>query len=74
MKTVMVCICLTQGVALWNRCGLVRVGRFLPEPCLPRCCYAPTLMILDSISEPISQPPIYVVLIRVALIMVCSQW
>ncbi|KRY63421.1 hypothetical protein T4D_11520 [Trichinella pseudospiralis] len=44
---------------IW-RCGLVGVGvslwqpldedvelSALPAPCLPRCCHAPTLMIMD---------------------------
>ena len=38
--------------------------------CLPRCCYAPTLMIMDRTSDPISQPQLNVVLIRVAMVMV----
>jgi hypothetical protein len=39
-------------------------------PCLTGHCHVPTLMIMDSTSEPVSQPQLNVVLIRVALVMV----
>ena len=41
-----------------------------PAPCLPGRCHALTLMIMDRTSEPVSQPQLNVVLIRVALVMV----
>ena len=37
---------------------------------MPGCCHAPALMIMDLTSEPVSQPELNVVLIRVALVMV----
>lgn len=42
-----------------------------PAPCLPRCCHALTMMIMDWTSETVSQPQLNVVLIRVALVKVC---
>jgi hypothetical protein len=42
----------------------------LPTPCLPGHCHAPDLMIMDRTSEPVDQPQLNVVLIRVALVMV----
>jgi hypothetical protein len=39
-----------------------------PSPCLPGCCHVPTLMIMAWTSEPVSQPQLNVVLIRVALV------
>jgi hypothetical protein len=42
-------------------------------PCLPGCCHAPTLMIMDGTSESVSQPQLNVVLMRVALVMVSVQ-
>jgi len=41
----------------------------LPVLCLPGCCHVPTMMIMDSTSELISQPQLNVVLLRVALVM-----
>jgi hypothetical protein len=41
-----------------------------PAPCLPECCHIPTLMIIDGACEPVSQPQLNVVLIRVALVTV----
>ena len=41
-----------------------------PAPCLPRCCHALTMMIMDWTSETVSQPQLNVVLMRVALVMV----
>ena len=41
-----------------------------PAPCLPGGCHAPTLMITNWTSEPVSQPQLNIVLIRVALVMV----
>jgi NADH:ubiquinone oxidoreductase subunit E len=35
----------------------------LPAPCLPGCCHAPTLMIMDGTSEPVSQHQLNIVLI-----------
>ena len=40
----------------------------LPAPCLPRCCHVPALMLMDKPPEPVSQPQLNVVLIRVALV------
>jgi hypothetical protein len=60
----------------WSRCDLFGVGvslwvwAALPVPCLPGCCHAPTLMIMDWTSEPVSQPQLNVVSIRLALVMV----
>jgi hypothetical protein len=42
----------------------------LPAPCLPGYCHAPTLMIMDRTSEPVSQPQLNVVFMRFALVMV----
>jgi hypothetical protein len=42
----------------------------LPAPCLNIYCHAPTLMIMDLTSEPVSQPQLNVVFIRLALVMV----
>jgi hypothetical protein len=36
-------------------------------PCLPGCCHVFALMIMDLISEPVSQPLLNVVLIRLTL-------
>ena len=45
--------------------------RTLSSSCtMPGCCHAPALMIMDLTSEPVSQPELNVVLIRVALVMV----
>ena len=41
-----------------------------PASCLLECCYAPALMTMDETSEPVSQPQLNVVLIRIALVMV----
>ena len=38
-----------------------------PAPCLPGCCHAPAMMIIDWSSEPVSQPQLHIVLISVAL-------
>ena len=37
---------------------------------MPGCCHVPALMIMDWTSEPVSQPQLNVVLIRLALVMV----
>ena len=42
----------------------------LPVPCLPGFCHAPSLIIMDWISESVIQPQLNVVLIRVALVIV----
>ena len=42
----------------------------LPAPFLNGYCHAPTLMIMDLTSEPVSQPQLNVVFIRLALVMV----
>jgi len=42
----------------------------LPAPCLPGCYCVPALMIIDSTSEPVSQPQLSAVLIGVALVLV----
>jgi hypothetical protein len=42
----------------------------LPVPCLNGCCHAPTWIIKDLTSEPVSQPQLNVVFIRLALVMV----
>jgi hypothetical protein len=43
----------------------------LPAPYLPGYCHAPSLMIMDGTSEPVSQPHLNVVFfIRLALLMV----
>jgi hypothetical protein len=44
-----------------------------PAPCLPGCCHVPAMMIMDQTSEPVSQPQLDVVLIRVALVMVSAH-
>ena len=36
-------------------------------------CCAPALMIMDSTSEPLSQPQLNVIIIRMALVMVCNH-
>ena len=41
-----------------------------PAPCLPGCCHVLSLMILDWTSEPVNQPQLNVVLIRVASVVV----
>jgi hypothetical protein len=53
-------------VAFRWRCRTLSAPRV---PCLSGCCHAPTLMITDWTSEPVSQPQLNVVLIRVALVM-----
>jgi hypothetical protein len=42
----------------------------LPAPCLSGCFHVPALMIMDWTSEPVSQPQLNVILIRLALVMV----
>jgi hypothetical protein len=42
----------------------------LPVPCLNGYYHAPTLMIMDLTSEPVNQPKLNVVFIRLALVMV----
>ena len=41
-----------------------------PVPCLSGCFHSPALMIMDWTSEPINQPQLNVVLVRLALVMV----
>ena len=41
-----------------------------PAPCLPGCCHARTLRIMGLTSEPVTQPQLNVILIRIAVIMV----
>ena len=41
-----------------------------PGPCLPERCHAPALMTMNQTSEPVSQPQLNVVLLRVALVIV----
>jgi hypothetical protein len=41
-----------------------------PTPCVLEHCHASALMIVDWTSEPVSQPQLNVVLIRVALVLV----
>jgi len=46
----------------------------LPAPYLPECCHVPALMIIDLISEPVSQPQLNVVIYNTCLGHgVCSQ-
>jgi hypothetical protein len=40
-----------------------------PAPCLPGCCHVPSMR-MDRISEPVSQPQLNIVLIRVAWVLV----
>jgi hypothetical protein len=44
-----------------------------PMPCLPGCCHAPALMIMDWTSEPVSQPQLGFVLYKTCLGMVSAH-
>jgi hypothetical protein len=54
-----------RGGAQWNFLKFLSWSLHLPG-----CCHAPTLMIMDWTSEPVCQLLLYVVLIKVALVMV----
>ena len=73
--------CITVGVgfttlilASWKPVSSCRWRwRTLSFSCtIPGCCHVPNLMIMDWTSEPVSQPQLNVVLLRVALVMVSA--
>jgi len=75
--------CVTVGMgfktlllAVWNRVFHYQPSdkdvdpSVLPALCLPGCCHALALVITDWTSEPVSQPQLNIVLIRLPLVMV----